>query len=123
MIFMGVLGKISAVLTTIPEPVVGGMFMVMFGVITATGISNLQVNRQEPFQQPELKDLFLPNEGFNDADVLPCQVHRHELLQDYIYFWLFHVFRPCHPKLDGEESRFPPNRFTQFVTFEFLDAP
>lgn len=58
MIFMGVLGKISAVLTTIPEPVVGGMFMVMFGVITATGISNLQVNRQEPFQQPELKDLF-----------------------------------------------------------------
>lgn len=44
MILMGVLGKISAVLTTIPDPVVGGMFMVMFGVITATGISNLQVN-------------------------------------------------------------------------------
>ncbi|CAG01488.1 unnamed protein product [Tetraodon nigroviridis] len=42
MILIGVLGKISAVLTTIPDPVVGGMFMVMFGVITATGISNLQ---------------------------------------------------------------------------------
>lgn len=44
MILMGMLGKISAVFTTIPDPVVGGMFMVMFGVITATGISNLQVN-------------------------------------------------------------------------------
>lgn len=43
---MGILGKISAVFTTIPDPVVGGMFMVMFGVITATGISNLQVNKQ-----------------------------------------------------------------------------
>lgn len=61
MIFMGVLGKISAVLTTIPEPVVGGMFMVMFGVITATGISNLQVNRQEP--SSSLKDLFSTKRG------------------------------------------------------------
>ncbi|XP_056873139.1 solute carrier family 23 member 1-like isoform X1 [Takifugu flavidus] len=42
LILMGILGKISAVFTTIPDPVVGGMFMVMFGVITATGISNLQ---------------------------------------------------------------------------------
>lgn len=43
MVLMGVLGKIGAVFTTIPEPVVGGMFMVMFGVISAAGISNLQV--------------------------------------------------------------------------------
>lgn len=50
MILIGVLGKISAVLTTIPDPVVGGMFMVMFGVITATGISNLQVSTTSPLQ-------------------------------------------------------------------------
>ncbi|XP_026197492.1 solute carrier family 23 member 1-like [Anabas testudineus] len=42
MILMGVLGKIGAIFTTIPTPVIGGMFMVMFAVLTANGISNLQ---------------------------------------------------------------------------------
>ncbi|TNM95140.1 hypothetical protein fugu_017899 [Takifugu bimaculatus] len=42
MVLMGILGKIGAVFTTIPEPVVGGMFMIMFGVISAAGVSNLQ---------------------------------------------------------------------------------
>uniref|UniRef100_A0A3Q4AMP1 Solute carrier family 23 member 1 n=1 Tax=Mola mola TaxID=94237 RepID=A0A3Q4AMP1_MOLML len=42
MILMGMLGKIGAIFTTIPTPVVGGMFMVMFGVITAAGISTIQ---------------------------------------------------------------------------------
>ncbi|XP_061668303.1 solute carrier family 23 member 1-like isoform X2 [Syngnathoides biaculeatus] len=42
MILMGVLGKIGAVFSTIPNPVIGGMFLIMFGVIAATGISNLQ---------------------------------------------------------------------------------
>ncbi|XP_028998042.1 solute carrier family 23 member 1-like [Betta splendens] len=42
MILMGMLGKIGAIFTTIPTPVIGGMFLVMFGVITAAGISNLQ---------------------------------------------------------------------------------
>lgn len=45
MIFMGVLGKFGAIFTTIPTPVIGGMFMIMFGVITAAGISNLQVHK------------------------------------------------------------------------------
>ncbi|XP_028253243.1 solute carrier family 23 member 1-like [Parambassis ranga] len=42
MILMGMLGKIGAIFTTIPTPVIGGMFLIMFGVITAAGISNLQ---------------------------------------------------------------------------------
>ncbi|XP_008311447.1 solute carrier family 23 member 1-like [Cynoglossus semilaevis] len=42
MILMGILGKIGAIFATIPTPVIGGMFPVMFGVIAATGISNLQ---------------------------------------------------------------------------------
>ncbi|XP_076016335.1 solute carrier family 23 member 1-like isoform X2 [Genypterus blacodes] len=42
MILLGFLGKIGAVFTTIPTPVVGGMLIIMFGVITAAGISNLQ---------------------------------------------------------------------------------
>ncbi|KAM7368146.1 hypothetical protein PAMP_014393 [Pampus punctatissimus] len=42
MILMGMLGKIGAIFSTIPTPVIGGMFLIMFGVITAAGISNLQ---------------------------------------------------------------------------------
>ncbi|KAM9840287.1 solute carrier family 23 member 1-like [Aulostomus maculatus] len=42
MLLMGMLGKIGAIFTTIPSPVIGGMFVIMFGVITAAGISNLQ---------------------------------------------------------------------------------
>lgn len=42
MMFLGILGKFGALFTTIPEPIVGGVFMVMFGMITAVGISNLQ---------------------------------------------------------------------------------
>ena len=42
MMFVGVLGKISALFVSIPDPIVGGVFMVMFGMIAAVGISNLQ---------------------------------------------------------------------------------
>uniref|UniRef100_A0A673LKP8 Zgc:110789 n=1 Tax=Sinocyclocheilus rhinocerous TaxID=307959 RepID=A0A673LKP8_9TELE len=42
MIIMGMFGKIGAIFTTIPTPVIGGMFLVMFGVIMAAGVSNLQ---------------------------------------------------------------------------------
>lgn len=43
MVVMGIFGKVGAIFTTIPSPVIGGMFMVMFGVISAAGVSNLQV--------------------------------------------------------------------------------
>ncbi|XP_036373942.1 xan_ur_permease domain-containing protein [Megalops cyprinoides] len=42
MVVMGIFGKIGAIFTTIPTPVIGGMFLVMFGVISAAGVSNLQ---------------------------------------------------------------------------------
>lgn len=42
MIFLGMFGKFGALFTTIPDPIVGGVFMIMFGMITAVGISNLQ---------------------------------------------------------------------------------
>ncbi|TSS60368.1 Solute carrier family 23 member 2 [Bagarius yarrelli] len=42
MIVLGLFGKFSAVFITIPEPVIGGMFLVMFGMVAAVGISNLQ---------------------------------------------------------------------------------
>ena len=42
MIVLGILGKFGALFSTIPDPVVGGVFCCMFGMITAVGISNLQ---------------------------------------------------------------------------------
>ncbi|XP_046526215.1 solute carrier family 23 member 1-like isoform X2 [Equus quagga] len=42
LLVLGVFGKIGAAFATIPTPVIGGMFLVMFGVIAAVGISSLQ---------------------------------------------------------------------------------
>lgn len=42
MLLFGVVGKFGAAMVTIPEPVVGGMFLVMFSMITAVGLSTLQ---------------------------------------------------------------------------------
>uniref|UniRef100_A0A7N9AV65 Si:dkey-106n21.1 n=1 Tax=Mastacembelus armatus TaxID=205130 RepID=A0A7N9AV65_9TELE len=42
MVFLGIFGKFGAIFITIPDPVIGGMFLVMFGMIAAVGISNLQ---------------------------------------------------------------------------------
>ncbi|KAG9490434.1 hypothetical protein GDO78_006005 [Eleutherodactylus coqui] len=42
LIVLGLFGKFGAIFITIPEPVIGGMFMVMFGMIAAVGMSNLQ---------------------------------------------------------------------------------
>ena len=42
MIALAVLGKFGALFTTIPEPIIGGMYCTMFGMITAVGLSNLQ---------------------------------------------------------------------------------
>ena len=42
MIMLGLFSKFGAVFTLIPTPIVGGIFFVMFGMITAVGLSNLQ---------------------------------------------------------------------------------
>ena len=38
----GVLGKFGAILTTIPDPVLGGSMIVTFGMVLSVGLSNLQ---------------------------------------------------------------------------------
>ncbi len=42
MIGLGIIGKFGALFTTIPQPIVGGMYCAMFGMIAAVGLSNLQ---------------------------------------------------------------------------------
>ncbi len=43
MIVLAMFGKFGALFTTIPDPIVGGMYCIMFGMITAVGLSNLQM--------------------------------------------------------------------------------
>jgi len=42
MILLALVGKFGAVFTTIPQPIVGGMYCTMFGMIASVGLSNLQ---------------------------------------------------------------------------------
>lgn len=42
MIFFAVFGKFGALFVTIPEPIIGGIFCVLFGMVTSVGLSNLQ---------------------------------------------------------------------------------
>ena len=42
MVVLGMFGKFGAVFTTIPQPIVGGMYCAMFGMIASVGLSNLQ---------------------------------------------------------------------------------
>ena len=42
MIFFGLMSKFGTLFMTIPEPIIGGIFCIMFGIITAVGLSNLQ---------------------------------------------------------------------------------
>lgn len=42
MIGLGTVSKFGALFTTIPQPIVGGMYCAMFGMIAAVGMSNLQ---------------------------------------------------------------------------------
>ena len=42
MICLGMISKFGALFTTIPSPIVGGMYCAMFGMIASVGMSNLQ---------------------------------------------------------------------------------
>lgn len=69
MVLLGMLGKVGAIFTTIPAPVMGGMFIVMFGIITAAGVSNLQVPTQCFARLPQ----FLHKSSANSCLVLFSQ--------------------------------------------------
>ena len=42
MIGFGLFSKFGALFVTIPEPIIGGIFCIMFGMVTSVGLSNLQ---------------------------------------------------------------------------------
>lgn len=96
MVVMGVFGKVGAVFTTIPSPVIGGMFMVMFGVISAAGVSNLQVH---VLAELFTLTLMLHENISNISPVfrpLTSSVCRYEFISKHLRFWLLHVLRSGH---------------------------
>ncbi|TSL04340.1 Solute carrier family 23 member 1 [Bagarius yarrelli] len=42
MLLLGTIGKVTALFASLPDPVLGGLFCTLFGMITAVGLSNLQ---------------------------------------------------------------------------------
>ncbi|XP_062867390.1 solute carrier family 23 member 1 [Trichomycterus rosablanca] len=42
MLLLGTIGKFTALFASLPDPILGGMFCTLFGMITAVGLSNLQ---------------------------------------------------------------------------------
>ncbi|XP_071960294.1 solute carrier family 23 member 2-like [Antedon mediterranea] len=42
MMLLGVFGKFGALFVALPDPIIGGVFCVMFGMVTGVGLSNLQ---------------------------------------------------------------------------------
>uniref|UniRef100_A0A8D3C7U8 Solute carrier family 23 member 1-like n=1 Tax=Scophthalmus maximus TaxID=52904 RepID=A0A8D3C7U8_SCOMX len=96
MILLGMLGKIGAVFTTIPTPVIGGMLMVMFGVIAAAGISNLQSTDMNSsrnifvfgfsiFSALIIPNWFMKNPDFIDTGVKEVDQVLHILLTTHIF--------------------------------------
>ncbi|XP_007556555.1 solute carrier family 23 member 1 isoform X1 [Poecilia formosa] len=43
MFILGTVGKFTALFASLPDPILGGMFCTLFGMITAVGLSNLQL--------------------------------------------------------------------------------
>ncbi|XP_029703932.1 solute carrier family 23 member 1 isoform X2 [Takifugu rubripes] len=43
MFLLGAVGKFTALFASLPDPILGGMFCTLFGMITAVGLSNLQL--------------------------------------------------------------------------------
>ncbi|XP_072217984.1 solute carrier family 23 member 1-like [Leuresthes tenuis] len=96
MLLMGMLGKIGAIFTTIPTPVVGGMFLIMFGVISAAGISNLQFTDMNSsrnifvFGFSVFSALVIPNWIMKNPDHLKTGIK--ELDQVLRILWTTHMF-------------------------------
>ena len=60
-------GKFGMVLATLPQPIVGALFFAMFGLIAATGLSNLQFTNLN-----NARNLFIIGVGFFAGLTLPA---------------------------------------------------
>ncbi|XP_022788733.1 solute carrier family 23 member 1-like [Stylophora pistillata] len=72
MIVVGVFGKVGAFFVCIPDPILGGVFMVLVGMITAVGISNVQfADMNSP------RNLFIVGFSITFGMALPLYLQNH----------------------------------------------
>lgn len=82
MLVFGLLGKFGALFTTIPQPIVGGMYCAMFGMIASVGLSNLQlVDLNSP------RNLFILGFSFFMGLSVPEYFDAHPLAFDGNWTW------------------------------------
>ena len=69
MILLGVIGKFGALFITIPDPVIGGIFISLFGLLIGVGISPLQF-----IDLNSMRNLFIVGNALFFGMVLPFWV-------------------------------------------------
>ncbi|MCA9671795.1 MAG: purine/pyrimidine permease [Myxococcales bacterium] len=77
MLVLGAVGKFGALFATVPDPIVGGMYCAMFGMIAAVGLSNLQF-----VDLNSARNLFILGFAFFMGLSLPIYVVAHPLSFD-----------------------------------------
>lgn len=86
MLVFGVVAKFGALFTTIPRPIVGGMYCAMFGMIASVGLSNLQlVNLNSP------RNLFILGFALFMGLSVPEYFDAHPLVLGGSWAWLADV--------------------------------
>ena len=73
MVLLGILGKVGALFATIPEPIIGGMFWGLFGMILAVGLSSLQY-----VDLNSSRNLFVLGFSFFSGMMIPEWIKIHE---------------------------------------------
>ena len=73
MILLSIIGKFGALFATVPDPVIGGIFIVMFGMILAVGLSSLQY-----VDLSSMRNLFVLGTSLFMGMVIPSWVKSHE---------------------------------------------
>ena len=111
MIILGVFNKFGSLFLTIPSPIVGGIFCVMFGMIIAVGLSNLQF-----VDLNSTRNLFVLGFSIFFALVLPQWIKKQEGLQisgypeldqilkvPFLFLFLFPCFYSTDVGADGDQ--------------------
>ena len=72
MILLSIFGKFGAVFTLIPDPIIGGMFWSLFGLIASVGLSNLQY-----INLNSTRNLFVLGFSLFNGMVIPAWIQKH----------------------------------------------
>ncbi|XP_028323135.1 solute carrier family 23 member 1 [Gouania willdenowi] len=72
MFLLGSVGKFTALFASLPDPILGGMFCTLFGMITAVGLSNLQL-----VDLNSSRNLFVLGFSMFFGLTLPAHLHTH----------------------------------------------